>query len=331
MQMPTLRIPNDASIHTIRRFLSINSPFADGTPPAVLQLHRTWAHMDPMALAMSAAWGGWCQRNGLKIQAINLGKHANYAARMHLFKHLSVGYNPPLTEHEEAGRFMPLIQVKTQADLDKVISDVSALLHLDNEPDGLAAVQYCVSELIRNVIEHSSSPEGAYVCAQRYISSKENNSPKRVTIAVADCGVGIAKHIGRAYPEALDDGPRALSLAMRPGITGARKDGYGSSDNAGAGLFITRAIAKATGGYFVLLSGNAAFRLMRTKNLENLQVFLDAFNEPRHNILSPNPWQGVVASVEIGTDQIGDFDDFFKWVRTQLPAKRTVKGKIKFT
>lgn len=123
-------------------------------------------HMDPMALSMTAAWGGWCQRNGLTIDAANVGKHANYAARMHLFKHLGVAYEPALTEYEEEGRFMPLLQVKTQSELAKVISDVSALLHLHEKPDGLATVQYCVSELIRNVLEHSASPEGAYVCAR---------------------------------------------------------------------------------------------------------------------------------------------------------------------
>jgi len=164
-----------------------------------------------------------------------VGKHINYAARMKLFHHLGVSCDASLEEHEEAGRFMPLTQVKTHGELAAVIANVSALLHLDTEPDGLAAVQYCVSELIRNVLEHSGSPEGAYVCAQRYL--KKN--PKRVSIAVADCGSGISKHLGQAYPEARNDNSAALSLAMRPGITGAQRGMYGTSDNAGAGLFIT--------------------------------------------------------------------------------------------
>jgi hypothetical protein len=327
--MPRLNIPNSASIHTLNNFLNINAPFLDLLEPAVLSLHANWAHMDPMALAMSAAWGGWCHRNGLTIQVENLsGPHAAYAARMGLFKQLNVSYHAKVEEHEEAGRFLPLERVKSHKELSAVIGNVSALLHLDTEPDGLAAVQYCVSELIRNVLEHSGSCEGAYVCAQRY-STKH---PKRVSIAVADCGAGIAQHLGQVYPQALNDGAQALSLAMKPGVTGARKGMYGSPDNAGAGLFITRAIAKATGGYFVLISGNAAFRLKRESHQDNRRLFVDVFNDPKHDLWTLNSgWQGTVAAAEIMTEQISDFPSFFQWIRKQLPAKKaTTAPKIRF-
>ncbi len=326
--MPQLIIPNDATIHTLKNFLSINSPFSDMEKPATLTMHPTWAYMDPMALAMSAAWGGWCQRNGNRINAENIGKHANYAARMHLFRHLGIAHNPILDEHEEAGRFLPLTQVKNRNDLTGVIAGVSALLHLDQEPAGLAAVQYCVSELLRNVLEHSGSPEGAYVCAQRYVKN-----PNRVTIAVADCGAGIPEHLGQAYPEARTDSTKALSLAMRPGITGAQRGMYGTPENAGAGLFITRAIAKATGGYFVLLSDNAAFRLRRSIPRDTqMTLFWDALEDPRHDLWKLNAvWQGTVAAVEIITEKIPDFPGFFKWILNQMPSRKKTTGKIKFT
>jgi hypothetical protein len=161
------------------------------------------------------------------------------------------------------------------------------------------------------------------MCPKYLRKGSKQTTPKRVTIAVADCGLGITQHIGQAYPDVLNDTPQALSLAMRPGITGARKSMYGSSDNAGAGLFITRAIAKATGGYFVLLSGNAAFRLKRCKHPGELRVFWDPFDEPKHELFTgETPWQGTVAGVEVVTDQVGDFDEFFKWIRQQLPAKK---------
>src|SRR5271157_3482975 len=129
---PALEIPNNASIHTLKSFLAMNAPFSDTLTPAVLQLHPNWAHMDPMALAMSAAWGGWCHRNGLAIQVENMvGQHINYAARMRLFQHLKVPCDVSLKEHEEAGRFVPLTQVRTHAELATAIANVSALLHLD--------------------------------------------------------------------------------------------------------------------------------------------------------------------------------------------------------
>jgi anti-sigma regulatory factor (Ser/Thr protein kinase) len=245
-----------------------------------------------------------------------------------LFQHLNIQYTIPMKEHEEAGRFMPLRKVSTHSELSSVIGDVSALLHLDQEPDGLAAVRYCVSELIRNVLEHSQSPEGAFVCAQRYFDKE----PKRVTIAVADCGIGIQRHLGKAYPEALADGLTALRLAMRPGITGAQKGMYGGTpDNAGAGLFITRAIAKATGGYFVLLSGSGAFRLRRSAKSPAPQLFVDPFDETKSDRWSLEPaWEGTVAATEIMTDRIPNFPNLFQWIRKQLPASTTVSKRIKF-
>jgi hypothetical protein len=330
-EMPTLSIPNEASIRTLRNFLSGNTPFSDTVDPAQLVMHPRWTFMDPLAMAMTAAWGGWCQRNACSIKAENIaGPHTKYAVRMGLFKHLRVPHDPLTEEHEEAGRFIPLSQVKTGRELAGVIGNVSALLHLDNEPNALAAVQYCVSELIRNVLEHSASPEGAFVCAQRY----STQSQQRVSIAVADCGFGIAEHLSHAYPEAKDDSQVALRLAMQFGVTGAVRSGMygGATDNAGAGLFFTRAIAKATGGYFVLLSGDGVFRARRPLKKKKTTIYADAFNDPRHDFWNLDwSWPGTVAAVEIFTQNVGHFPKFFQSIRQQLPATRTAKGRIKFT
>lgn len=329
--MPTLEIPNEASIRTLRNFLVSNAPFADSVPPAILRFHQRWAYMDPLALSMAAAWGGWCRREGLLVQVENMhGPHINYAARMRLFQHLGVGCDVRIEEHEEAGRFVPLTKVGNYHELEGVIADISALLHLDSEPDALQAVRYCVSELIRNVLEHSGSPEGAFVCAQRY-SEKE---PRRVSIAVADCGLGIGHTLGTAYAQALKSDIAALGLAMQPGISGVPRGVYGAPDNAGAGLFFTRAIATATGGYFVLLSGKAAFRAKRRKRHQTaqLQLFLNAFDDPRVNLWPlDDRWQGTVAAVEITTDNVSNFPRLFGWIRNQLPARKKTEGKIKFT
>jgi len=327
--MPRLVVPNNASIHTARAFLTANAPYDNNGSLGVLELHPRWAHVDPFALSLIAAWGGWCKRNRMEVKVDNLGKHADYAARMRLFQHLPIDYSPAVVEHEEAGRFLPLTQIQTYPQLTSVIASISALLHLDTEPDALAAVQYCVSELIRNVLEHSSSPEGAFVCAHRYVGK----GPKRVTIAVADCGRGIAAHLGHNFPEALESDKIALGLAMRPGITGAVKGMYGTPENAGAGLFITRSIAKGTGGYFLLLSGRGAYRLRRTTGAdEQIKLYFEAFDEPRYDLWElPSEWLGTTVAVEIRTDRIEDFQGFFQWIRKQMPARKTISKKIRFT
>jgi hypothetical protein len=248
---------------------------------------------------------------------------------MRLFDHLGVEYPGDIVAHEEAGRFLPITQVTDRTGLSGVIGDISALLHMESDPDGLAAVQYCVSELIRNVLEHSGSPDGAFICAHRFTKKK----PHRVTIAVADCGQGIAEHLGQAHPEALTDDAVALGLAMRPGVTGAIPGLYGTTDNAGAGLFITRSIAKGTGGYFFFYSGKAAYRLRRTKNpSKQIVLYLDPFDEPNRDLWRlTTPWQGTVAVVEVRTDKIADFQGFFQWIRRQMPTRERTSRRIRFT
>src|SRR5262245_33455334 len=186
-------------------------------------------HIEPYGLAMAAAWGAWCRREQIRLRILNLGPKARYAARMKLFEHLRINPGFKVKEHEEAGRFLPLTRVTTALEARDVIGDLSALLHLDKNRDALAAVQYCVSELLRNALEHSGSPEGAYVCAHNFTAG----AIRRVSIAVVDCGQGIASHLAPSYPEVRDDHGQALALAMLPGITGVRPGMYGTPDNAG--------------------------------------------------------------------------------------------------
>lgn len=327
--MPRLVIPNSVALQNVRAFVSNNRPFIDEAAEAVLEFHPQWVHMEPVALAMAAAWGAWAKRKGYSLRAENLGRKTAYAGRMKLFEHLGISFDPGLEEREAAGRFVPLTQVSASRDVSGVIADISALLHLQEDPETLSAVQYCVSELLRNVLEHSGSPDGAFVCAHRYTTSE----PHRVTIAVADCGQGIASHLGRVYPEAANNGKAALGLAMRPGITGAQAGQYGTPDNAGAGLFVTRSIAKGSGGYFFLLSGDAAYRLRRARNDDEMtELFLDAYDEPRHDFYAfESSWEGTVVSVEIRTEKIGDYEGFFQWIFRRIPRRETKRRRIHFT
>ncbi len=326
--MPILAVPTNASIHAARSFLEGNNLFGRTTGTATLRLNRAWMHLEPFALAVMAAWGAWCRRHGMAVRVQNLTHLADYAWRMRLFEHLGVEYNPQRQEYEEAGRFLPLRNVRTGEDARAVIADISALLHLGHDPASLAAVRHCLSELIRNVLEHAGSPEGAFVCAHNY-SERE---PRRVSIAVADCGVGIAEHLGVVYPDLRHDYERALVHAMLPGVTGAVRGPYGTAENAGAGLFITRSIAKGTGGYFLALSGDACYRLRRARRPEDQgQLFPDPILD-RHDLWQlPHAWAGTVVAIEINTDRIADADGYFQWIRDHLPTRPGVRDRIRFT
>lgn len=325
--MPKFVVPTEASIHTSFSFLAKNAFFDNSGPIATIEFNPDYMHLEPMGLAMIAAWSAWCRRNALAIEVRNLTKRTDYAARMKLFEQIGIEYNRPIKEHEEVGRFLPLRNVKTQKDIRSVLADVSALLHLNDNPDSLATVQYCMSELLRNVLEHSGSPDGAFVCAHNYTGK----GPHRVTLAVADCGSGITRHLSKAYPDIEENDLEALRLAMLPGITGAIPGLYGTSDNAGAGLFITRCIAKGTGGYFEIISGKAAYRYFRSKLYEQSLLFQDAFAERCNRWEFPSSWIGTVVTIEIRTEMINEFESFFGWIRDQIPPRVPTQKRIRFT
>ena len=84
---------------------------------------------------------------------------------------------------ELAGRFIPVTQIKDTYKLTQIIQELVPLLH--TTPQQADAIKYVMSEMIRNVLEHSKSPNGAIICAQY---SKSSN---RVSVGIADTGIGI--------------------------------------------------------------------------------------------------------------------------------------------
>jgi len=93
--------------------------------------------------------------------------------------------------------------------------------------------------------------------------------------------------------------------AIEPGVSGASRELYGSSDNAGAGLFITRRVASATDGYFFIASGDAMFRSSI------------AVKPPRDEklIVPVSHFPGTIVSVEIGLKEDADFSEILSLAR----------------
>jgi len=112
---------------------------------------------------------------------------------------------------------------------------------------------YVFDELIRNAIQHSCDPDGAVVCAQRMDPRHEDENTV-IQLCVADAGIGIPASLAQKR-NGVVDGLAALSVAIEPHVSGAfEKGAYGSSDNAGLGLFVTTEIVKRTAGKTLLAS-----------------------------------------------------------------------------
>jgi anti-sigma regulatory factor (Ser/Thr protein kinase) len=218
----------------------------DPEDPTTLRIatHDTWVNIHPAVLTMLAALGKTVEPSKIVFDDVT-ATSGHYLARMGLFEALGKESPYKIDEHEPAGRFIPLTQIRTQAEQTKFITDMIPLLHL--EANQVDPIKYAVGELVRNVLEHASAEHGAFVAAQYYPNQN------MVRLGISDTGVGIWKTIHKSWPVVTDID--AIKLALTPGITGTTKREGGTEVNAGAGLFFIKSMAMVARDYFVIYSG----------------------------------------------------------------------------
>jgi len=297
-----IHLPNSAFLGNIDPFLKA----LDTSDPKKLEItaNKNWISIHPMVLSMVAAIGITIT-DPSKITCEKLeatSKH--YLKRMGLFDFLRIDSDIRITEHEPAGRFIPLTQIKDSISLTKFITEMTPLLHLD--PKHAGPIKYIVSELVRNVLEHSSSQYGAILSAQYY---KESNI---IRIGVADTGVGIKRTIGHSYQVSTD--LEAIRLALMPGITGTTRREGGTEFNAGAGLFFIKSIASVNHNFFVIYSGDAMYKLLKRTTREP-KLYADPFRD-RHSTNDRLPhWNGTVVGIDISLDATQEFSTLLDLIR----------------
>jgi anti-sigma regulatory factor (Ser/Thr protein kinase) len=240
---------------------------------------------------MAAALGQMFDASQIRCEPFE-AKSRHYFERMGLFKFLKTDSGIAITEHDATGRFIPITQVRDSNSLSHLITEIVPLLHL--EPNHAEPIKYIMSELIRNVLEHSGSPHGAFVSAQYY---KKSNA---IRIGIADTGQGVRSAITQSH--SASDDLTALKLALTPGITGTTSREGGTAYNAGAGLFFIKSIATVNRDFFVIYSGTALYKLLKSKPTRRLQLHANPF-EDRHTALGNLPcWPGTVVGIDMVLD-----------------------------
>ncbi len=318
-----LHLPNSAFLGNIDPFLSSFDP----TDPDRLDItaNKKWISIHPVVLAMVAALGLTIKPAHIFMETFE-AKSKHYLERMGLFKMLGIASDMAITEHEAAGRFVPLVRITNAEELTRAITDVVPLLHLTPEQAG--PIKYVLSELVRNVLEHARSRYGAIMCAQWY---KKSNT---IRIGIADTGVGIKQTINASYAAGSDK--EAIRLALTPGITGTTRRVGGTEYNAGAGLFFIKSIAKTSRDFFLLYSGNAMYKLLKAGGAaKRILLHSDPFRD-RHTISEGMPyWQGTVVGIDIALDSRQEFSSLLDhirgiYVKAVAEQKRTKHRKAQF-
>lgn len=288
---------NQGNLRNLQSFVEA----LDFREPEKLEIttHDKWVTVHPANLVLAAALALQVGKQRTEIIG-DVPRTGAYLDRMGLY---SLTRTPsPFTYHkkEEAGRFVPLTVIKTADDQSRFIADMVPLLHLSEE--NATIVKYIIGELVRNVLEHAIAPHGAVVAAQYY---KKTN---RVSIGICDTGIGIWKSMQEFWHPKTD--LEAMHLALTPGITGTTRREGGTSENAGAGLFFIKSIAKITRNYFAIYSGSAEYTsLKHKKRIKGVpRLYADPTRDPHRETNDAPSFQGTLVAVDISLDETAEFN-----------------------
>lgn len=297
-----IHLPNSAFIGNIDPFLRS----FDAANPKSFEItsNEKWISIHPVVLTMVAALGLTMDPRSISINNLQ-AKSKHYLERMGLFRLLNIQSEIKITEHEPAGRFIPLSRIVNDDGLKHFLNDMVPLLHL--EPHHAEPIKYIISELVRNVFEHSCSKDGAIACAQFY--QKSNT----IRIGIVDTGIGIKKAINVSHKASSDI--EAIKLALTPGITGTTSREGGTEYNAGAGLFFIKSIAKVSKDFFMIYSGNAMYKLLKVAPDKKPRLYADPFGD-RHSKGDNFPyWQGTAVGIDISLEQKSEFTELLDLIR----------------
>lgn len=286
----------------------------DFANPEILTIHShpKWISVHPAVLTLVTAMAIQAGKKNVVFENLT-AISGSYLDRMGLFEFTDQKSPYQIHRKEESGRFIPLTLIRNSTEQSKFIADMIPLLHLP--VDKTDAIKYTLGELLRNVLEHSNSSQGAIVAAQYY---KTSNT---VRIGICDSGIGIRKSLQKYWATHARLDIEAIKWALVPGISGTTRKEGGTEDNAGAGLFFIKSIAHVARNYFMIYSGSGIFKLLlRDKRTEKPRLNPNP-DDDRHSERNDAPYfQGTLVAIDISLEDKSHFTQL-------LSAIRDVYGK----
>lgn len=262
-----------------------------------ISMDERWVNVHPAHLVLAAALAKKVGKENAKI-ITDAPQSARYMDRMGLYDLVStVSPFSNYKRRDSSGRFIPITFIKDTAGQSRFISEMVPLLHL--EENDASTIKYIIGELVRNVLEHSMSPDGAVVAAQYY------KNINQISLAICDTGVGLWRALQIWHPRTDEE---AIKLALTPGISGTTRKEGGTAENAGAGLFFIKSIAKTTRNNFAIYSGDTAYILKKTRSDQKVPTLkADPFEDSniRQNDLAR--FNGTLVAVDISLDATVEF------------------------
>jgi len=313
-------LPNRAYLSDLERFVDLVTD--DGSEDVEFRLRDGLFSLHPLVLCMIAALTDNPYDEGHRISVTNVQQNSSvrYLERMGLFNHMHLPTVAPVTPHEPAGRFIPLTRISDNAELNRFVADFVPLLHAS--PDEAESVKYVLYELVRNVLEHSGSNNGAYAAAQVTKSG-------RLLVGVADSGIGVLSSMRRSHSAA--DDKEAITLAFRPGITGTTPTYGGNETNGGAGLFFMKAMATLARHHLVMVTGNTMMKLNTQPRSQRPEIHADLREDRVKWHVTPTHFPGTAVGVDITVKETIAFSQLLREIGDvyHLNVRRNKKARAK--
>ncbi len=186
-----------------------------------------------------------------------------YLQRIDFFSRCGIELAEDFRRHDAGRRFVELRRVggEGSASVEELSTDVAYCLFPDSdvedpEQSGLFdLLQYAVSELANNTIQHAKAP--GFATAQ-YTARTD-----LIRVAIADHGIGVLRSFaenGSPYWKQDLTESQAIALALQPKVSSKSHltTAWGESINAGVGLTLLKEFCSMTGGDLFMGSGNGA-------------------------------------------------------------------------
>ncbi len=287
--------------------------FVDGldfSDPNALEIrtHPKWINIHPAVLTLTASLALRVGKENVTLPNLT-ATSGSYLDSMGLFKFTNQKSPYEINKKDPSGRFIPLSIIKTPEEQSRFVTEIIPMLHLETE--NADAIKYVIGELVRNTLEHSWSQVGAIVAAQYY---KKTNT---IRIGICDSGIGIRKSLEHFWSNHAQNDIDAIKWALLPGVSGTTTHAGGTGDNAGAGLFFIKSIAKVARNYFMVYSGSGIYKLLlRDKRFENPRLTLNP-EEEHHTERSDAPYlQGTLVAIDLTLDNdINAFSELLAKIR----------------
>ena len=197
-----------------------------------------------------------------------------YPAHMGFFQAFGLHHGNRPGEAAGSANYLPLTYldveaIRTQAAeayehigdaLDRESGQLARVLTREEGGALVDTLTFSMREILRNVVEHSSSPQLAY-CAQYWPTRN------RVEIAVLDTGMGVRTSLSANPHLTIDSDRTAVQLALMPSISGktyrgVRRRANDHWQNSGYGLYMTSRLCR-NGGDFFIASGSSGILLQQ--------------------------------------------------------------------